>query len=247
MNMEDEIFEPEVEEAVGEPSVETEVEAEPQVVDPEPAPEPEVVEKAESQPQNRDNDFARMRKSMEQQFQSSAEYKLAKKLADKYGTSVEDIVQQLEDQELQEQAQREKTTPEHLKRLNAAERRQQELESQVLMMTLERQIQDFKGKNADIPDQDLIPAVQFLGQAHRMGMKEMTIEQAFKATNPNYETNLRERIRQEILAEMTETKAPIVTKGSSPDQGPRTANDLSDADFDKLIERVKRGERITNL
>lgn len=242
--MNEEIFEPEVDEIVEQVD---EPAAEPEVIDPEPTPEPEIEVKADPQPQNRDNDFARMRKSMEQQFQSSAEYKLAKKLADKYGTSVEDIVSQLEEQELQEQAQKAQVPVEFLKKQQEMEAKLNRYEEERVLGTINSQIQDFKTKNPDVPDTDLVPALEFLGRAHRLGENTLTLEQAFKATNPNYETSLRERIRQEILAEMAETKAPIVTKGSSPNHGPRTANDLSDADFDKLIERVKRGERITNL
>ena len=109
-------------ETVDEPEVE--VESEPEV-SPEPEVEPTLEPEAEpQQPESRDNDFARMRRSMEQQFQNSTEYKLAKKLADRYGVSVEEMMQQLDEQDLEAQAKKENVPKEYLKR-------QQNLEAEV--------------------------------------------------------------------------------------------------------------------
>ena len=146
------------------------------------------------------------------------------------------------------QAKKENVPKEYLKRQQNLEAEVNSLKEERTRLFIERQINDFRQSNPDVKDVELAEALRFMGKAHRLGEESITLDQAFRATNPNYETSLRERIRQEVLAEMAKGQAPLVTKGTAPNPNTnRTADDLSDDEFDKLIASVKEGKRITKL
>lgn len=202
------------------------------------------------QPNNQDSAFARMRRAMEQQFQNSYEYRLAQKMAERYGMTPEQLMQKLEEAELAQQAQQMQVSPEVLRQQQYLQQRLEQLEQERAAERIKSEIAQFRSKQeyANVTDDELGVALQFLGQMHRAGMKDFTLEQAFKATNPNYESYLREQIRQQVVQEYAQNgKAPLPPKGGAAPTNIQSAFDLPDDKFEEMLQRVKRGERITKF
>ena len=204
----------------------------------------------QQQPNNQDSAFARMRRAMEQQFQNSHEYRLAQKIAQRYGMTPEQLIQRLEEEEIAQQAQQMQVSPEFLRQQQALQARLEAMERERAVERIKSEIAQFKAKPmyANVTDEQLGSALQFLGQMHRSGMTDFTLEQAFKVMNPDYENILREQIRNEVVQEYAQNgKAPLPPRGGAAPTNVKSAFDLPDDKFEEILKRVKAGEEITKF
>lgn len=200
------------------------------------------------QPQNPDSDFARMRRAMEQQFQNSPEYRLAKTLSERYGRNVEEILQELEEQALQDQASRLQVPPEILRQQQETQAQLLQLQEEIARQRILSEVEKFRASDTykSATEDQLHNALSLLGRMHKAGFTDYTLEQAFNAANPEF---LKEQIRQQIIKEYSgNSQAALPPQSGQPvPLNAKNAWEMSDDKFQELLERVKSGEKITRL
>lgn len=234
--MEDHQVQSQVEDPV-QPQVEEPVQQQQQAEDP---------VQPQTQPQNPDAAFARMRRSMEEQFKNSPEYQVAQQLSQMYGKPTDQLLQELRDAQLAQQAQQMQVPPELLRQQQAMQARIEQMEQEQMKRRFQEQYMTFKDKYPNVPDTDLNQAISYMARMHGAGYEDFTLEDAYRTT-PSYAKVLEEQIRQQVLESMKQPNplAPTGTPASPTAKG--NAFSLSDKDFESMVARVKRGEQITSL
>lgn len=172
--------------------------------------------------------FAEMRRQqqLEQQVQDrmkqSPEYQIAQMLAQRYGVSTDQMLNQLKENALAEQAQKQGVPIEYL-------RRQQELEDRIRQQELQFQEVQFerwktrvdgemKTVKTDYPmldDNDLKQAVDYMFQ---VGNTDLPLDQAvFAVHGKKIATALKEQAEQDALATVSGRKpSPLKPQGGKP-------------------------------
>lgn len=169
--------------------------------------------------------FAEQRRQaqLQKQLQESPEYKLAQRLANRYGVTVEQALQQLEEAEMQSQAEKEGVPVEVLKRQRELEQRieQQELEfKRIQFESWQRRVDSekeaVKKDMAFLSDEDIDQAVVYM--LDKVKNPDLPLEEAVYAVHgKKIAQSLRDQAKQDALAEISgRTKSPLAPQGGKP-------------------------------
>lgn len=217
-----------------EPEVEPEAEEpEEEETDDEPEPEAEP-DKPETAPKGEKNaEFAQRRREQEAKLQaqidaaktSTVEYQLAKRLADKYGVSVEDLQKRLDEADIQERAQKQGIPVEVAQRLHQSEQAQAQLQNQLMQMQFQSWKTRVDGEKASLhkelpmlTDEDMESAQNYLLTVLRN--PEASLESAIYALHgKKIIDHERKQSKTEAIAEVTNRK-----KGTPPVTGAKPSN-----------------------
>jgi hypothetical protein len=184
--------------------------------------------------------FAERRRMME-----SPEYKLAKSLADHYGTTPEQMLQQLSERQrqelLQKEAQRLQASPELTKEIQEIRGIKTELQRQKWEAEMSRQEESLKGK-FKLTDEQVGDAYEMVAQN-----PALSLEQAFRLTDhyDNILAQSRTDAEQAALAQVTRRgqTQPNIPQGTTTSGQPTGIWDMSKEAFDKLKKDSLRQAR----
>jgi hypothetical protein len=182
--------------------------------------------------QRRQQQDLQRQQELEQQFlqkaQETPEYKVAQLLAAQYGMPVDQMLQQLQESQLEQQAQQQGVPVEFLKQQQETQRQMQEMESKLKQMEFEawmgKQEAEAAQIKSDYPfltEQDINDARHFM--LNDLQTTNMPLSQAVFAKHQDKITShLKEQARQEALAEISGRKsngvAPNVSQSSPESQ-----------------------------
>lgn len=172
--------------------------------------------------------FAEMRRQQQfqERLQQTAEYRLAKMLADQYGLTPEQMLQQLEEQRMEQEAKERNIPVELIKEREALRKEQEQMRQQLLQIQfqgwkarIDAEAQTVKQNYPMLSDEEIDIAKQAILTQFRN--VDMPLETAVLAVHgQKIIESLREMTRQEALAEITgrSKKSPLPIKGSKPPQ-----------------------------
>lgn len=185
-------------------------------------------------PQSKEDNakFADMRRQQQLQQQieeakkSSVEYKTAKALADMYGITVEELHAQIEQRQLEEQAEKQGVSVEYLKKQNQVEEENKlirseldDLKFQLWATRVDTEAVSIKSEYPMLNDDDVYEAKAYL--LSTLQNPDIPLEQAvFALHGKKIAEGLKKTMRNEALAEVSGRKkspsAPTGGKSSSP-------------------------------
>jgi hypothetical protein len=210
-------------------SLETQTDEEPEESEPEKEVEEEPKPEKKTQTPEENAKFAEMRRQqqMEQQIQErvqqTPEYQIAKMLADRYGKTPDQMLNELRESALAEQAEKQGVPIEVLKRQQESERQQQELRQEIDRMKFEswknrvdREKQSIKNEFPMLSDDDLQKSVEHMLTVIRN--PEIPLEEAVYAVHGRKIAQaLKEQAEQDALAKISgRTPSPLKPQGGKP-------------------------------
>jgi hypothetical protein len=182
--------------------------------------------------QRRQQQEAQRQREFEEQFvqkaQETPEFKVAQLLAAQYGVPVEQMLQQLEESQLEQQAQQQGVPVEFLKQQQETQRQMETLQNQIKemefknwMATQEAEAVKIKSEYPFLTDQDINDARHFM--LNDLQTTNMNLSDAvFAKHQPKIIAHLKEQAKQEALAEISGRKAngtaPNVSQSSPESQ-----------------------------
>ncbi len=107
---------------------------------------------------------------------------------------------------------------------------------------IEKQRMEFSRKNPDFDMREELKNPQFV---EYIWVKGLTVEEAYFLV---HREELMEKAREEALAELSQRKERIQENGAGknhPAIAKKNPKDLSDKEIDDIIERVRRGEKVS--
>jgi phage I-like protein len=197
-------------------------EPEPEAKEPEPAPEPEPEPEKKVQTPEENAKFAeeRRQRQLREQLEQSSEFKLAKQLADLYGTTPEVMLQQVQQAALQREAEKSGVSVEYLQRQKEQDAKIQQLEQQLYQSQFDswqrRVDSEASTIQKDFPmlsQEDIDAAKVHLLQV--LQNPDAPLEDAVYALHGKKIIQAsRDLAKQEALAEISGRKASPVTPGT---------------------------------
>jgi len=176
----------------------------------------------------------RRQRQLDEQLKQTAEYKLAKQLEDMYGMPVDQLMKQIEDAKLQEEAKSQNIPVEVLRRqqetqnqLNAQKDEVAQLKFQLWDSRMKVEEQSLKNTYSMLTDQDLLDARMHLLES---GQVDAPLERAVKYLHSDKIMKAEiEKAKQEWLAEQSgRKKSPVAIQGGKPKQtGSLTAEEAA--------------------
>jgi pyruvate/2-oxoglutarate dehydrogenase complex dihydrolipoamide acyltransferase (E2) component len=215
--------------------------------EPEPEPEPESEKKPEQTPEENAK-FAEQRRQaqLKAELEKSAEFQLAKQLADMYGTTPDQMLEQVREQNLKKKAEKDGVTVEYLKQQQAQNDRIGELEGQIAQQQytawqsrINAEAERLKGEFKMLSDQEINEARTHMLQV--LKNPDVPLEQVvWSLHGKKILDGTKESLKQETLAEMSGRKGMVPPKGSKAQPTPTLTSEeqyvakqmgLSDADY----------------
>jgi len=202
---------------------------------------PEQPEQTE-QPQSNalDAAFAAMRRAMLRQHEESPEVQLAKRLSEIYGADPETILKWIDEFEQYQQAQQMNVPPEIVQKLTQMEQENNELKFQFWQARMLQEEKELRQKYPYAKEEHIAKALEFIKET---GSLDLPLEQAFIAANyQDLAEMIAQQVRQQVLAEMSGRNKRTLpnVQGAGTPSIKKDAWSLSDEEFDKIIEQVKR-------
>jgi hypothetical protein len=189
-------------------------------------------EQKEDKPKQSDEEnarFAEMRrqqqldKQLQERMQQTPEYRVAQMLAQRYGVTTEQMLQQLEDEQLKQEAKTQnvpveflRQRQEDLKRVESVQAELNQLRFESWKSRVDREAEAAKQSLPLLTDDDIQQSIQFMLRTN----PDVPLEEAIYAVHGRkIADSIREQAKQEALAELSgrTSNSPLPMKGGKSD------------------------------